>query len=94
MSSNKQIDLSQAIEWTSAFRKSKEGQTDNAKAFLIPVEDLIGMLKEMGVLVQDFVGGKNMFHLNEGNNNDIRAYLAVDPKQTSAGGQKLIMVAT
>ena len=96
LSSNKQIDLSQAIEWTNAFRKSKEGQTDNAKAFLIPTEDLIGMLIEMKILIPDVIKGVPYFYHNvdTGYNNDIRAYLAVDPTQTSAGGQKLVMVAT
>lgn len=94
MSKIKQVKLDDAIDWTKNFRGSAPGKMKVAKAFLIPVEDLVGMLVEMNILVEK-PGG--LYSLDEGNDNDIRAYVGVDPTEKNAkkaGGQKLVMVAT
>ena len=58
---DKKISLQQAIDWTTDYRNAP---TTSARAFLIPVQDLQGVLEEMGTT---------------GPNACVRAYLALDP---------------
>ena len=58
---NKRIDLATAISWTSNYRSRHSGQT---KAFLIPIEDIEGVLNEIK---------------GQSGNPCARAYLGVDP---------------
>lgn len=88
-----QISLDDAILWTNIWRIANP---ENAKAYLIPVEDLIGVLKEMGVLKQ--VKDKNCFKIDEGKTQlDVRAYMAIDPHledPTRGPEEKVLMVGT
>jgi hypothetical protein len=72
---NYQITLDDAILWTNIWRIANP---ENSKAYLIPVEDLIDVLKEMGVLKEG--KNKNCFKIAKGKTQlDIRAYMAIDP---------------
>ena len=83
------IPVKDAIEWTSNFRKTMtEG---NAKAFLIHASTMVDILIEMNLLKDD---GDGKFSLNNTENQRVRAYMAVDPSQKEANGQKLVFVGT
>ena len=52
----------------------------------------MGVLTEMKVLVPD---GENNYTYNEGHNNDIRAYMAINPKnQNGNPEEKVLLVGT
>lgn len=88
---NYQIPLAQAVEWTTIWRIACP---TNCKAFLIHIEDLMGVMEEMGVLENK---GGNMYKYKEGHNNDIRAYMAIDPKLGQKGKspeEKILIVGT
>ena len=86
---NYQIPLAEAELWTTIWRIACP---TNCKAFLIPIEDLMGVLTEMKVLVPN---GDNSFQYNEGHNNDIRAYMAVNPKNKKGNPEeKVLLVGT
>jgi len=86
--SNNQISLKDAIEWTTQWRKDCP---KNCKAFLIPVSDLVGVLKEMKILQEQKDGH---YIIDEGSKNDIRAYMAVDKQIKAGNGEKIILVGT
>ena len=77
---DKKISLQTAIDWTTQWRsvESDYNSHNECNAFLIPVQDLNGVLAEMG---------------NPDNNSDacVRAYLGVDPSDNT---EKLIIVGT
>jgi hypothetical protein len=87
---NRQVYLQDAIDWTGLWR---EKCPDNCKAFLIPVEDMVAILKKMNILQLQKDGH---YAIDEGSDNDIRAYLGIDPKlmDQPGKGEKLVMVAT
>lgn len=85
---NYQIPVAKAAEWTALWR---EKCPNNCKAFLLPVEDLIGVLKEMNILQEQEVG---IYKINEGENQYARAYMGIDKETTVGGGEKVILVGT
>ena len=88
-----EITVTKAVEWTTLWRVACP---NNCKAFLIPIEDLMGVLEEMKVLTP-VDGEKNTFKYKEGHNNDIRAYMAIDPKFGQSGAspeEKVLLVGT
>lgn len=87
--SKKTISIEDAKTWTKNYQGNmREG---SAKAFLISCESIVEILKEMKVLQND---GKGSFSLNNVENSSIRGYLAVNPKQTDANGETMILVGT
>lgn len=72
-----QISLDDAVLWTTIWRIANP---ENAKAYLIPVEDLVDTLKEMGILTPVGDPEDNNFHYDPGETQqDVRAYMAIDP---------------
>ncbi len=85
-----QIPLSEAELWTTIWRRACR---DNCKSFLLHIEDLMGVLTEMGVLKRE--GKSNNYKYIEGTNRDVRAYMAIDPKRGLPGnGEKVLLVGT
>lgn len=78
-----EISLEIAKGWTENWQK----RNPDVKAFLIPTEDLMGVLVEMGVLKSE---GKNQFSYHEGNQRDVRGYLGLDDNATP----HMVMVGT
>ena len=86
---NYQIPLSEAQLWTTIWRIACP---TNCKAFLIPIEDLMGVLTEMGVLEQNPDGS---YTYDEGSNRDIRAYMGINPKNKKGNPEdKILLVGT
>ena len=78
------ISLEQAKEWTGKWRKQNPKQS---KGFLMPIEDLLGCLIEMGIIKVDSDGNGTVTYKE---NEKVRTYLGVDTK----GEEKLMMVGT
>lgn len=78
------ISLTQAKEWTEKWRKQNPGQS---KGFVLPIEDLLGCLVEMGILKLDSSGNGTVTYKEK---QKVRTYLGIDEK----GEEKLIMVGT
>ncbi|MBL4604178.1 MAG: hypothetical protein JKY02_00485 [Flavobacteriaceae bacterium] len=89
MNNNNQITLEHAEEWTALWRKKCP---DNCKAFSIPVQDLVNVLKEIGVIRE--AGNTGLYMVDEKTTNGVRAYMAIDPKEEAGGGEKLLLVGT
>mgnify|MGYP001045127550 CR=1 FL=1 len=88
-SKNYQIPLSEAELWTNIWRIACP---TNCKAFLIHVEDLMGVMTEMGVLQKTADG---LYKYDEGRNRDIRAYMAIEPKNSNGNPEeKILLVGT
>ncbi|RZN84706.1 MAG: hypothetical protein EVB11_01245 [Winogradskyella sp.] len=87
--SKKLISIEEAKSWTKNYQENM--RSGSAKAFLISCEAIVDILKEMKVL-QD--KGKGTYTLNDVDSSSIRAYLAVNPKQTDANGETMILVGT
>ncbi len=88
---NYQIPLTEAALWTTIWRAACP---DNCRAFLIPVEDLMGVLKEMGVLKS---AGDDLYKYDPGLKRDVRAYMAIDPHVGQKGKtpeEKILLVGT
>ena len=90
------LTTTQTVPLTDAKKWAEEWQStnpDKAKAFLIPMGDIINILKEMNVLVPD--SGSN-YVLNMDENQGIRAYMAIEEDQIPNPGsdEKLLMVGT
>jgi len=85
---NYQIPVAKAAEWTALWR---EKCPNNCKAFLLPVEDLVGILKEMKILQEVEAG---VFKIDEGNEQYARAYMAIDAQEAAGGGEKVLLVGT
>lgn len=88
-SKNTQISLQDAIDWTANWRAKCP---NNCKAFSIPIQDLLGVLKEIGVL--RVAGNTGLYLIDENTPNGVRAYMAIDPAQQTGGGEKLLLVGT
>ena len=87
---NTQISLKHAIAWTALWR---EKCPKNCKAFSIPIQDLLGVLKEIGVL--QLAGNTGLYLVDENTQNGVRAYMAIDPTPgMPGGGEKLLLVGT
>jgi hypothetical protein len=78
-----QISYGIAEQWTANWR----AKYPELKAFLIPIEDLMGVLVDMGVLTEN---GKNQYEFNEGLKRDVRGYLGL----TDNGEPHFVMVGT
>ena len=78
------IPVEQAKEWTANWRKANP---ELSKAFLIPVEDLLGCLSEMGVIQTD-AKGNTTINVQEGEM--VRTYRGID----NDGTENLMMVGT
>lgn len=87
--SKKLIQIGDATAWTKNYQDNM--RAGSAKAFLIGCDAIVDILKEMKVL-QD--NGKGGFSLNNVDDSSIRAYLAINPKQTDANGETLVLVGT
>ncbi|WP_405295300.1 hypothetical protein [Algibacter sp. Ld11] len=98
--SKNEVSCNEAITWTHRWQKenyqrNSAGELIHARAFLIPVDDLLNCLLEMEVLVSE---GENIYKLEKSNIREkIRAYMATDrPEETqpSAQTEKLLVVGT
>ncbi len=86
---SKQITLANAEKWTIEWRKIHPKMS---KAFLIPVEDLTEILKEMGVLKLD--NGNYVLQESTVVNAGIRGYMAIDCNEPAGNGEKQVFVGT
>lgn len=68
---------------------------NHAKAFLIPVEDLIETLTEMNI-IQDIPGQPGQFTISYNQDAGVRAYMAIDNQVDPSVGsdEKLLLVGT
>lgn len=84
-----QIDINTAAEWTKCYR---EDNLTGAKAFLVPVYDLLNCMEEMGIIKRH----NNHYHIDDIKGACVRAYLAVNPeeKEGPSKGEKLLVVGT
>jgi len=85
----KQITIKNASNWAKAWRTKNPKMS---KAFLIPAQDLTGILKEMGILIKE--EGQFVLNSDKLTNAGIRAYLAIDASTTKGNGEKLLLVGT
>ncbi len=87
-----QITLDDAKLWTTIWRIANP---DNAKAYLIPVQDLIDVLEEMGILVYDKTLKAYTLKPSK-NQQDVRAYMAIDPHTDTdqSPEEKVLLVGT
>lgn len=86
------IKIEQATEWTALWQRLFP---NHCKAFLVPVQDLLGTLAEMGIVNIDEKG--NITGCYDDSENDmIRSYLAIDPSvvEQPGNGEKLLLVGT
>lgn len=83
------IPLETAVEWTKNYRDSM--RKGDAKAFLFHASTMVDILKEMNILKDNEDGS---YSLNSTEGQFLRTYLAVDPTQKEANGQKLVFVGT
>ena len=82
------IEITEAKAWA---RNWQIACPNNCKAFLMPVDDLLVCLEEMGVLQSE---GSGKYTLNNVDQSGVRAYMAIDPNEKRGGGEKLLLVAT
>jgi hypothetical protein len=88
---NNQISLKQAKDWTAIWRIANPNK---AKAYLIPIEDLMGVLIEMEVL-KPLSKKDNTYSYDEGHNKAIRGYMAIEPVNLHGRPEeKLLIVGT
>ncbi len=86
------IAITDAKSWA---RKWQIECPNNCKAFLMPIDDLVACLEEVGVLKSNGKdNGKGTYNLKKASCSGIRAYMAVDPNVKVGGGEKLLLVAT
>ena len=83
------ISIENAKAWTKNYQNNM--QKGSAKAFLISCETIVDILQEMKVLQSD---GKGKYTFHNVSESSFRAYLAINPKQTEANGETLVMVGT
>ena len=83
-----EISVKKASEWTEKWRDKHP----ECKAFLIPTEDLMGVLTEMGVLQKDSSGN---YSYHQGHKRDVRGYMGINPIGDDGKPEyKFVMVAT
>ncbi|MEH6534932.1 MAG: hypothetical protein V7719_00960 [Psychroserpens sp.] len=85
---NNPVPIKDAEAWTLKW------QTENpkhAKAFLIPVADLLGCMTEMGLTISKDANGNLVADKPDTN---VRAYMGVDVNQSEGFGEKLVIVGT
>ena len=88
---NNQISLKHAIEWTALWRKTCP---NNCKAFSIPVQDMVSVLKEIGVISE--AGNTGLYNVDKVTKNGVRAYMAIDKDllDKPGAGEKILLVGT
>ena len=84
------VPLSDAKDWAAKWQSENPNK---AKAFFIPMEDIVEAMKEMAVLQDDGSGG---FSLSLSADQGIRAYMAIDENTPASVGsnEKLLIVGT
>jgi len=82
------IDIGDAITYAKLWQSK---QSNNCKAFLIPAEDLIDTLEEMGVISKESNGQYSVQNIKH---SGVRAYMGIDTSEPAGGGEKLILVGT
>ncbi|MFT5891337.1 MAG: hypothetical protein ACI9Y7_001438 [Dokdonia sp.] len=85
------ITICEAKTWT------EKWQTENpnhCKAFLVPIQDLLGTLSEMGIIKID--DGEISGKFDETKDEMIRSYLSINPDEVKnpGKGEKLLLVGT
>lgn len=85
------IPLIKGKKWAAKWQSENPNK---AKAFLIPMEDIIETLTEMNVLQQ--IPGQASYHLNVNENEGLRAYVGIneDTDPTVGSNEKLLIVGT
>lgn len=85
------IPIEEAKEWAAKWQNQNP---QHAKAFLIPMDDIISILKEMKVLEE--VPGDSTYTVNYNPNAGIRTYVAIDENVDPSVGsnEKLLIVGT
>ena len=78
--------LKDAIQWT---KNWQENNKSHAKAFLIPVDDLLACFDEMGLKLSKDANGKFQV-ASDGAEAYIRSYMAID----DGGEERLLIVGT
>jgi hypothetical protein len=84
----KGITIRQAKEWTAAWQSQNP---KHSKAFLIPMEAIVELLKELNVLESNGAGGHTL-NTNNPLTPALRAYLAVGPDAQGTEEEKLVLV--
>ena len=86
------IKIGDAKAWT---LKWQNENPKHCKAFLVPVQDLLGTLSEMGI-IQISGTGAITGHYSDVQQEKVRAYMAIDPAMVSEPGfgEKLLVVGT
>lgn len=86
----KTIPVYTAATWT---KRWQQEHPYDAKAFLIPIDDLIDSMEEMDIIIRNPNGS---FTIRDIEGAGIRAYMAIDPdeKVKEARGEKLLIVGT
>ena len=83
------IDINDAKTWT---QKWQDDNKKHAKAFLIPISDLLGCMTEMGLTITKDANGNYVSSIPDAN---LRAYMGIDVNDLSNGfGEKLVIVGT
>lgn len=70
------ISITDAKAWTLKWQSETKAQ-DHCSAFLVPVQDLLGTLSEMGIISIDGTGNIKG-HYSDTQEEKIRAYMAID----------------
>ena len=86
---NNPINIADAKAWT---KKWQDDNPNHAKGFLIPIDDLLACISQLGLTIT-----KNANGIYESNdpNAKIRAYMGIDINNLSEGfGEKLVYVGT
>ncbi len=86
------IKIEDAKIWTAKWQNEN---SNHCKAFLIPVQDLLGTLSEMGIISIDAKGNISGSY-SDNQNEMIRSYLAIKPDEVKnpGKGEKLLLVGT
>ncbi|EDM43581.1 hypothetical protein SCB49_08323 [unidentified eubacterium SCB49] len=86
----KGITIEDAIDWTAAWQSK---YPNNSKAFLLPMEAIINLLKELNVLELDATrSGTYKLNTNNPLNPAIRAYLGIGPDENGVTTEKMVLV--
>ena len=88
------INILKAKKWAKRYQQTSD---TGAKAFLIPVIDLLESMEEMGVITRWVdAEGKAHYNIDDIQGASVRAYMAVDKDKISepSKGEKLLIVGT
>jgi hypothetical protein len=83
------VDINDAKAWT---QKWQDENPKHAKAFLIPINDLLGCMTEMGLTITKDANGN---YISSNPIAHLRAYMGIDINELANGhGEKLVIVGT